>query len=87
MLWPRQRYNFAAGKIAMYLQRYHQVMVSPSGVWRILHRRSESTAAFSAVQGLETRWKRHDKQRPGHQLQVDLNSSSPLSQTGRKMLY
>lgn len=38
ILWLRQRYHFGPGKISMYLHRYHQIKISPSGVWRILHR-------------------------------------------------
>jgi transposase len=34
----RRRYHFEPEKIAMYLHRYRQVTISPSGVWRILHR-------------------------------------------------
>jgi transposase len=38
ILWLRQQYHFGPGKISMYLERYHQLTISPSGVWRILHR-------------------------------------------------
>jgi transposase len=34
----RQNYHFGPEKIAMYLNRYHDVTVSRSGVWRILKR-------------------------------------------------
>ena len=30
----RQHYHFGPAKIAMYLKRYHEVSVSPSGIWR-----------------------------------------------------
>lgn len=36
ILWLRQQYHFGPAKIAMYLDRYHDVKVSSSGVWRIL---------------------------------------------------
>jgi transposase len=32
------RTNYHFGPIAMYLKRYHDITISPSGVWRILHR-------------------------------------------------
>ena len=35
ILYLRQHDHFGPAKIAMYLQRYHQVQLSPSGVWRI----------------------------------------------------
>jgi hypothetical protein len=33
------------------------------------------------------RWKRYEKQRPGHQLQVDVKFTEPLGQTGRRKKY
>ncbi|MFE2648180.1 DDE-type integrase/transposase/recombinase [Streptomyces nigra] len=33
------------------------------------------------------RWKRYEKQRPGHQLQVDVKFIEPLGQSGRKKRY
>ncbi len=34
----RQNYHFGPMKIAMYLERYHGITMSPSGIWRILKR-------------------------------------------------
>ena len=39
VVYLRQSYHFGPHKIAMYLKRYHDVQISPSGVWRILKRR------------------------------------------------
>jgi len=33
------------------------------------------------------RWKRYEKQRPGHQLQVDVKFIEPLGQTGRRRKF
>ena len=38
IIYLRQNYHFGPDKIAMYLLRYHEVTISPSGVWRILKR-------------------------------------------------
>jgi hypothetical protein len=39
IVYLRKHYHFGPHKISkMYLGRYHDVQVSPSGVWRILHR-------------------------------------------------
>ncbi len=38
IIYLRQHYHFGPAKIAMYLQRYHDIAISPSGVWRILKR-------------------------------------------------
>ena len=31
----RQSYHFGPHKIAMYLKRYHDIQISPSGIWRM----------------------------------------------------
>ena len=88
ILWLRQRYHFGPGKIAMYLERYHQIKISPSGVWRILHKAGVNRLpASQRYKRRETRWKRYEKQRPGHQLQVDVKFIEPLGQKGRKKRY
>ena len=38
IIYLRTNYHFGPAKISMYLQRYHDVQVSQSGVWRILKR-------------------------------------------------
>ena len=38
IVYLRQTYHFGPHKIMMYLKRYHDVELSPSGVWRILKR-------------------------------------------------
>ncbi len=88
ILWRRQRYHFGPGEIAMYLQRHDQIKISPSGVWRILHKAGVNRlSASQRYQRCETRWKRYEKQRPGHQQQVDVKFIEPLGQKGRKKRY
>jgi hypothetical protein len=38
IIYLRQSYHFGPHKIAMYLKRYHDIQISPSGMWRILKR-------------------------------------------------
>jgi transposase len=38
ILWLRQQYHFGPQKIAMCLKRYHDLTISSSRVWRILHK-------------------------------------------------
>ena len=35
IIYLRQSYHFGPHKIAMYLKRYHDIQISPSGIWRI----------------------------------------------------
>ncbi|SED91857.1 Transposase [Streptomyces sp. 2224.1] len=85
ILWLRQQYHFGPSKIAMYLERYHDVKVSSSGVWRILKKVGlNRLPASQRYKRRSTPWKRYEKQRPGHQPQVDVKFIEPLGQTGRK---
>ncbi|MGC4971758.1 IS481 family transposase [Streptomyces sp. DT199] len=88
ILWLRRQYHFGPAKIAMYLQRYHDVAISTSGVWRILKKVGLNRLPVSQrYKRRSIRWKRYEKQRPGHQLQVDVKFIEPLGQSGRKKRY
>ncbi|MGV9901968.1 IS481 family transposase [Streptomyces sp. NPDC003388] len=88
ILWLRRQYHFGPAKIAMYLQRYHDVAISTSGVWRILKKAGlNRLPASQRYKRRAIRWKRYEKQRPGHQLQVDVKFIEPLGQRGRKKRY
>jgi transposase InsO family protein len=88
IFWLRRQYHFGPAKIAMYLQRYHDVAISTSGVWRILKKVGlNRLPASQRYKRRSIRWKRYEKQRPGHQLQVDVKFIEPLGQSGRKKRY
>jgi transposase len=88
IVWLRKHYHFGPAKIAMYLARYHDLTISTSGVWRILKRLGMNRLpASQRYQRRALRWKRYEKQRPGHQLQVDVKFIEPLGQTGRRKKY
>jgi transposase InsO family protein len=75
----RQNYHFGPAKIQMYLQRYHDVEISRSGVWRILKRLHMSRLpASQRYKRHDHRWRRYEKQLPGHRVQFDVNFIEPL---------
>ena len=75
----RTTYHFGPQKIAMYLARYHDVVISCSGVWRILKRLDMSRLPSSQrYKPHKQRWKRYEKQRPGHHVQVDVKFLAPI---------
>jgi len=85
ILYLRQNYHFGPGKIAMYLKRYHDVEVSQSGVWRILKRLDlNRLPASQRYKRLDKRWKRYEKQLPGHQVQIDVKFVEPLKTAARR---
>lgn len=69
----------------MYLKRYHELVISPSGVWRILRRlglnRLRASQRYKRHSG---RWQRYEKPQPGHQLQVDVKFIAPLAGSHKK---
>ena len=74
----RQSYHFGPARIAMYLKRYHDVEISSSGVWRILQRLGLGRLpANQRYKRRAQRWKRYEKQRPGHRVQIDVKLRRP----------
>jgi transposase InsO family protein len=85
IIYLRQTYHFGPHKIAMYLKRYHDIELSPSGIWRILHRLDMSRLPSSQrYRRHRERWKRYEKPEPGHRVQVDVKFIAPLRGSRRK---
>jgi transposase InsO family protein len=85
IVYLRKSYHFGPHKIAMYLKRYHDVQISPSGVWRILKRLDMSRLpASQRYRRHVDRWKRYEKPLPGHRVQVDVKFIAPLRGSRRK---
>jgi transposase InsO family protein len=73
ILYLRQHYHFGPGKIADYLQRFHQTSVARSSVHRILRRHGMNRLpANQKHQPHRKRWQRYEKPQPGHRLQLDV---------------
>ena len=65
IIYLRRSYHFGPQKIAMYLRRYHDVVVSSSGVWRILRCLGMSRLPSSQRHRRhQDRWKRYEKLLP-----------------------
>ena len=85
IIYLRQNYHFGPAKIAMYLKRYHDIEISSSGVWRILKRLDMNRLPTSQrYKPHKERWKRYEKQQPGHRVQVDVKFIAPLPGSKRK---
>nr|WP_254646017.1 integrase core domain-containing protein [Streptomyces samsunensis] len=68
----------------MYLKRYHDVTISKSGVWRILHRLGMGRLpASQCYKRHDKRWKRYEKQLPSHRVQIDVKFIEPLASMRR----
>ena len=85
ILYLRQHYHFGSHKISMYLARYHDITISPSGVWRILSRLGMNRLPTSQrYKRHKDRWKRYEKPLPGHRIQVDVKFIEPLAGSRKK---
>lgn len=85
IIYLRQHYHFGPRKISMYLLRYHDIAISPSGVWRILKRLDMNRLpASQRYKPHDRRWKRYEKQLPGNRLQVDVKFIEPIGGARKK---
>ena len=86
IVYLRENYHFGPQKISMYLKRYHDVELSPSGVWRILRRLDMNRLPTSKRYVRHAkRWQLYEKPQPGHQVQIYVKFVAPLG--GRKRRY
>lgn len=87
ILYLRQNYHFGAGRIAAYLLRFHQIEIARSTVHRILVKHDMGRLPANQKHQPHTkRWKRYEKARPGHRLQMDVKFLERVPGT-RKRLY
>jgi transposase InsO family protein len=85
IVYLRQTYHFGPHKIAMYLERYHELRLSPSGIWRILKRLDMSRLpASQRYRRHKDRWKRYEKPLPGSRVQIDVKFIAPLPGSRKK---
>jgi transposase InsO family protein len=87
VLYLRQTYHFGPGRISAYLRRYHAVSVAASTVHCILVRNGLNRLPGSQKHRAHAkRWKRYEKQQPGHRVQMDVKFLERIPGS-RKRLY
>jgi transposase len=74
ILYLRQNYHFGPSRISDYLKRYHNIQIAQSTVHRVLQRHELSRLPSNRrkYERPKNQWKRYEKQKPGHRLQVDV---------------
>jgi len=88
ILYLRKHYHFGPYKISMYLKRYHDIEISRSGVWRILHRLDLGRLpASQRYKRHDRRWQRYEKPLPGHRVQIDVKFIEPIEGVRAKRCY
>ncbi|HET6591904.1 MAG TPA: IS481 family transposase, partial [Xanthomonadales bacterium] len=80
-------YRFGPGRIANYLQRFHQMTIAGSTVHRILVDHGMGRLPANQKRRPTGRpWHRYEKPQPGHRLQLDVKFLERIAGT-RKRLY
>ena len=88
IIYLRANYHFGPEKIQMYLERYHDIAISKSGIWRILKRLDMNRLPSSQRYRRHVdRWKRYEKAQPGHRVQIDVKFIAPLKGSRRSRYY
>lgn len=72
ILHLRQNYHFGADRIAWYLARYHDIKISPAGVYCVLKRNNLNRLPSNMRKRSIKQFKRYEKQVPGHRIQIDV---------------
>jgi transposase InsO family protein len=86
ILYLRQQYHFGPGRIANYFERFQQVTIACSSVHRILGKHGMSRLpANQKHQPHHERWRRYEKPRPGHRLQMDVKFLERVPGTGKRL--
>lgn len=69
IVYLRERDHFGSWKIHMYLERYHDIMVSTTGGYRILKRlRMNRLPHHQRQRRYKERFRRYEKPLPGHRM-------------------
>lgn len=85
IIYLRQNYHFGAYRIKVYLERYHDIKLSKSGIWRILKRLNMNLLPSSQRYKKHVdRWKRYEKPQPGHRIQVDVKFLERIKDTRQR---
>lgn len=85
LLYLRQTYHFKPDKIAMHLDRYHEIRISKSGDFRFLKRlQLNRLPQNQRYKTYEARWRRYEKPEPGHRIQVDVKFLERLKGSGER---
>lgn len=86
IIYVRKNYYLGQQRISWYLRRYHGMIVSPSAVRNVLVRHGlNRLPKDQRKRSIKSRYKRYEKQVPGHRIQVDVKFLDFVGKDGRKI--
>jgi transposase InsO family protein len=88
IVYLRQHYYFGPQKIQMYLERYHNIGMAKTSIYRILKRlKINRLPANQRYRPQKERFQRYEKPIPGHYLQLDVKFLEPIPGVTTKRFY
>lgn len=85
ILHLRTTYHLGQQRISWYLKRYHDIKVSPVGVWHVLRRNGLNRLPKNQRKRSMEQFKRYEKQVPGHRIQIDVKFLSFTDNSGKEV--
>jgi transposase InsO family protein len=85
ILHLRKHYYLGQLRISWYLMRYHNMKVSPGGVYGVLKRHGLNKLPQNQRKRSMEQFKRYEKQVPGHRIQVDVKFLFLKDQAGKEV--
>lgn len=86
ILYVRKNYYLGQQRISWYLERYHGIKISPSAVRNVLVRHELNRLPKNQrKRSIRSRYKRYEKQVPGHRIQVDVKFLHFVGEDGHKI--
>lgn len=82
ILYLRRKYHFGQLTISRYMWRYHNMEVSPSGVYSILKRHNMNRLPKNYKKKIRE-FVSYEKRTPGHHVQVDVKFLKFIDESGR----
>lgn len=84
ILYLRRKYHFGQLAISVYLNRYHDIQVSPGGVYSVLRRNGMNRLPRDYKKKIRSTIL-YEKKTPGHHVQVDVKFLKFTNNKGRKI--
>jgi transposase InsO family protein len=84
ILYLRRKYHFGQLTISRYLMRYHDIKVSPGGVYSVLKRNGMNRLPKNYRKKIRETI-RYEKRTPGHHVQVDVKFLTFNDKRGRRL--
>ncbi len=85
ILYLRKNYHFGQAKISWYLEHYHGLKVSSSGVYSVFCHHGLNRLPKNLRKRQVKSIKRYEKQVPGHHVQVDVKFLNFKDESGKKV--